>query len=495
MKRILSIIVALMIVILTFSGCVTKDAGKAEQKTGNTEATQKTEERPKIKMLVDYNIGVANFKADENENKNIIYDWIIENSGFDITFEVKPKDNPDQKVSIIMASGNVPDILEISNKTMYSNFASQGALTDVTELVKTAPNIQSLIPKDSFKAIEIASKIYAVPRPPENEGYGQGIYARLDILKNNGLQNPKTTDEYYNVLKSVTDNEKGVWGITSDGPFIGGFMGAFGIAAKMKEKDGKVVYTYTQPEFKNYLTYIKRLYDEKLLDREFSVNKGSAKEKLISEEAVMAFSDFSVSKLVFENLKSKNSSVELGYLDLPIGPDGSQGVPKSRPVIRWFAIPIQSKNAEAAMKYMDWVCREDVQKVLALGFEGVHYNMVNDIPVPTEKMPDIVWRVIYQRLENGTFPMRIQTKGFWPFYEPTLKNPLVENIAEFVPAIEAVDKKSNELQDYVVENSIKFITGERPLSEFDAFVQEYNKLGAEESMKLINEWYAEFSKK
>ena len=506
MKKTISIIVSLMIVILAFSGCSTKDAtngvkdgkkdvGQTEQKKDTAESTKKTGDKPKIKMLVDYNPNVVNFKTDESENKNVIYDWIIEKSGFDITFEVKPKDNPDQKVSIIMASGNVPDILEISNKTMYSNFANQGALTDVTELVKTAPNIQSLIPQDSFKAIDIKGNIYAVPRPPEDDGYGAGIYARLDILKNKGLKNPITTDDYYNVLKAVSDSNKGVWAITNNGPFLGGFMGAFGVATSMKVKAGKVVYSYTQPEFNDYLAYVKKLYDEKLLDREFSVNKGAGKEKLISGEAVMAFLGFPDTKLVYENLKTKNSSAEVGYLDLPKGPDGSQGVSRSAPVIRWFAIPIQSKNAEAAMRYMDWVCQKDVQQVLALGFEGVHYNMVNSMPVQTEKMKDITWRVIYQRLENGTFDVRLKIKDYWPFYEPTMKSPLVENIAGFVPAIETVDKKANELNDYVLEQSIKFITGERALSEFDAFVKEYNVLGAEESMKLINEWYVEFNKK
>ena len=51
-----------------------------------------------------------------------------------------------------------------------------------------------------------------------------------------------------------------------------------------------------------------------------------------------------------------------------------------------------------------------------------------------------------------------------------------------------------ELNKKAREEYMKFITGRRPLSEWDKYVEEMNKAGLEQLNKEANDWYASVKK-
>ena len=48
------------------------------------------------------------------------------------------------------------------------------------------------------------------------------------------------------------------------------------------------------------------------------------------------------------------------------------------------------------------------------------------------------------------------------------------------------------IDTYVQEQSIKFITGDRSLDEWDAYVKEIESMGVQDALKIYNDAYARF---
>jgi len=51
------------------------------------------------------------------------------------------------------------------------------------------------------------------------------------------------------------------------------------------------------------------------------------------------------------------------------------------------------------------------------------------------------------------------------------------------------------LKDHVKQNTLKFITGQRPLSEFDAYVKELDSKGMGKYVELANKAYKAYADK
>ncbi len=99
---------------------------------------------------------------------------------------------------------------------------------------------------------------------------------RTDILDEHGLEIPKTTEDFYNVLKTLkekTGNAHFVPNLSSDEEFFAPMIyAAFGTETNMNFDDdgtGKVIFNRTSEQMKLYLTFMNRLYEEGLIHQEF----------------------------------------------------------------------------------------------------------------------------------------------------------------------------------------------------------------------------------
>src|SRR5690606_3699865 len=108
--------------------------------------------------------------------------------------------------------------------------------------------------------------------------------------------------------------------------YIESFSGAYGLGAKYVVKGDKVVHTYTQAAVKEYLSYMRNLYSEGILDREFPVNKNpNIQEKMVSGQAVMTTIGWADAKGITEAFLEKNPNAKLELIHPPVGVDGQFG--------------------------------------------------------------------------------------------------------------------------------------------------------------------------
>jgi putative aldouronate transport system substrate-binding protein len=116
-----------------------------------------------------------------------------------------------------------------------------------------------------------------------------GPVVRKDWLAECGLEVPKTISEYENVIR--TFNEKYgakfscAWGRMATG-FVEGAFGAYGCNNTMYYvKDGKVGLAQAQPEWREFVSWLNKMYEEGLFDQDnFSLDDTSIKAKVHDDQ-------------------------------------------------------------------------------------------------------------------------------------------------------------------------------------------------------------------
>ena len=121
------------------------------------------------------------------------------------------------------------------------------------------------------------------------------LVVRTDLLEKIGIsKTPETLDEFADMLREIKNADvdgNGMQNVpltltaTAEIP---GLYGAFGITHTWNEVNGKLVNRFVDPRYKDYLLYVKSLYDEGLLDKEFPTNKNNTvQEKFTSGRAAV----------------------------------------------------------------------------------------------------------------------------------------------------------------------------------------------------------------
>lgn len=339
------------------------------------------------------------------DNTNIIWKEMEKrtNTKLDITFV--PASNYGDKLSVTLASGNLPDVTYIDNpgSAIAQKSMLQGAFWDLTNLYKGYPELAKYPEVSWLNTKGSDGKNYCVPRPRAIYGQaGMGALRQdwLDALK---LKMPETADELTAVLKSFVEKDPdgngqkdttGLVGfIASDGTNLGNFgnlitmfTGAPPTAGYLMLKDGKLVSILPEPRFKEGLAWLTKLYADGLLHKDFAIMKQqqvrdtgmSGKAGAILENPPGA----SVVTLGLQKVIPTASFTPFTYLKTK---DGKKFSFAGAGYLGAYAIA--KKVPEAKMKailgFLDATSREDLWEYANYGVEGVHFVRKGVFRAPT----------------------------------------------------------------------------------------------------------------
>lgn len=142
-----------------------------------------------------------------------VYKELSKRTNINFKIEELPLVKPAQKLNLIMASKDLPDLFANpgAGKDFYDKYGTEGALIDIKDLVKEhAPNIQASFDNPPFGDTPVADlysadgklyiiPVYSHPRP------GAVWCIRQDWLDKLNLKEPTTVDEFTAVLKAFQD--------------------------------------------------------------------------------------------------------------------------------------------------------------------------------------------------------------------------------------------------------------------------------------------------
>lgn len=455
---------------------------------------------------------------------------------------VKPVDVPlsdyEKKRSLLIGAGDAPFLIPKTYHPSEAAFVSSGAILPVSEYVHLMPNFRAKVKNwhlepelDSIRQAD--GKYYLLPGLHEKAKSGYSLSLRTDVLDKHGLTLPTTWDEVYDVFKALKEAYpdryplSDRWSTNTQFP-VGALMGylgqAYGVRAgwsydNISWDDGRreFVFTGATDAYREILGYLRKLVAEKLMDPEsFTQTDDDAVKKLLSEKsfAISANPQELVQKYRYTlSQQVKGATIEM--IPVPLGPAGPVvlGGLRLENGVMIASKALGSEDFVAMTQFVDWLWYSDEgQRFSKWGVEGVTYThrageyrlkdgislMGSDPSAPKDLQKDYGFF-------NGVFTYggswELVSSSFSPDerkFQDVMSRRTELPLGPAHPLDSAEQEQASlwdtPLRDHVVQNSLQFILGKRPLAAWDTYLAELKAKNMGRLVDLHNKAYERFKK-
>lgn len=459
-------------------------------------------------------------------NEHEIYKLISEQTGIAVEFQNTSPTDAATQLGLLVAGGELPDILQI--RSFYPGGAdagvSEGIFADLT------PYIEEYAP-DYWNAIRSNDLCYRLAT--DSNGHINCFYTikvtappywRMNVLQEvmdaYQLETPCTLDDYAAIFETLAQD--GIAGIclSSNGRETI-LMWPFGITdGWMLDENGAVAYGMYTQAYKDYLTLMHDWYTEGYIYKDFMTSRTMSEAfALLTNKEVFIVSD-PVDLANSACIAAGLTCVPLPYARMEAGQSlhfettSNQLMPEAG-----FAntvISADSKHIKEAVMYLNYCYTQAGADLCNYGVENVHYTVnENGEKVFTDYMLNNP--VVARGETQMVFKLHTQPKLADPDVlcnpnvvadeyaleirkrygdDPTIDSAQV--LPAFTMAAEASEERSNIMNDintYVDEMTLKFITGVTSLDEFDAYLAQLQKMGIEDAIAITQSEYDAFMSK
>ncbi len=299
-----------------------------------------------------------------------------------------------QAFATMMASGNVDDIVTTS-KSSFDKYATSGAFVALDPLIdEYAPDIKKFLddnPNLRKMITEGDGHIYFLPRFEQGDA-AQGWYIRQDWLDKLGLEQPKTVDEFYEVLKAFRDRDPNGNGEQDEIPYfhrqknLNALYNLMGICTgfSYNEKTGHVEHGSYTEAYKNAVKTVAQWYKEGLIDREIFTRGNNAREELLGNNTGGITHDWFTSTDGYnQKLEGSVPGINFAAFPPPADVNGVQWEETSRAqsTLKGWGIASSNEHPIETIKYFNFWYTDAGYRLANYGVEGTHYDLVDGKPV------------------------------------------------------------------------------------------------------------------
>lgn len=459
-------------------------------------------------------------------------------------FEANDGDDYEQKVSMAIVSGEIPDIMGVGDYDTLKQLYENDLIADLTEVYENCASDKIKEIYDSYDGVclETATfdgKLMGLPTTEISPGPGI-LWLRKDWMDKCNLEEPKTMEDIYNILKQFLVQDPGgngegqTTGLVID-PIIAGNPGGsympnsiftlYGAYPKqwVDGGSGNAVYGSVQPEMKDALEQLSKMYSEGLIDKQFVTRTGDDRKGLLNSGKSGAFFGNWWGAWEVADSMSLNKEAEWVPYICPVGSDGKvtmfSGNPNSSYVVvrKEFEHPelvmkiasmqfdysrYQEKDEEAYKELTDYGELNAGGSILATNIDYYDgFSRSSKLVVDALESGDISQlnrndlttylnsKKYLESLENG----EESTSSGWASYNSMLCASLVAEtevnrvMPVFFGSTQSMALKWPTLEKMEQEMLLKIITGEKPVDYFDEFVETWNKTGGEQITEEVNQ--------
>ena len=436
-----------------------------------------------------------------------------------------------ENLNVRFAGGEMPDVLVVDNTTILAQLVDGGIVAElpVETIREKAPHYAAVAdandPGDLWSTMVYKGKNYGVANPMQQ--VPMALIWRKDWLDNLGLEVPTTLEEFEKVLTAFTyddpdgDGKNDTAGMAER--TFNAVFGAYGLRCvtgaatgfKVEEvqlgDDNVPFFPWTTAEAKEVLTLLNDWYKKGLIDKEFITGENHGGYQWLSHafmngqigvtcaqpyHYLNASTDTQDPKnwgVCMREFKALNPDGDIVFGPAPVGPDGKSGTEGWNKVGRLTVITTKCaedpRKVDAFLKMLDaYYSDPEYAKLANYGIEGVHfektpYGTYSRIMEGTELRKQGVLQVDFgstvyfaEHVDSTktAFGKSVTGNGYWRFNAPPTE--------EFSSCVATLDTLTE--QAYY-----DMITGTKPISYFETFVQQFNAAGGAKAEKAIQEAY------
>ena len=372
-------------------------------------------------------IGMTAFAAGKQEVKKIAIRWTdipealedVENGDFmkalyakfpEVTFKLEPMmySAMPEKMPVLMASGDMPDILSTSTSTYLPQLVEGKLIAPLDDALKAVGKDLLGNARDGQLALGVfMGKQYAVPNSYSLKWFTQMI--RMDWLDKLGLKVPVTMDEFREVARAFTlkdpdgNGKQDTYGTAfrANVNFIDSFFLAYGVASSHHQigmwriRGGKQTFDWVQPQMKEALMNLASWYKEGLIDPEsltYDWNNWYAK-LLQSKFGMWYHQQGRLNEVNSSLVKAGFPNAKMWPIDPPKGPYGQGTFNEGQPWGKVFA----ARNLNKAIEVYNYTATQEFY-LASKGEAIAAYPTKPDVTGPNG------WPVYYTANEAATDP-------------------------------------------------------------------------------------------
>ena len=426
-------------------------------------------------------------------------------------------------MSLLYAGGDLPDIIW----TSFSSYTGgvdkaikDGIIQPLNDYMEYAPDLQAVMDSNDMYKKSNTTDGYIVSFPfIRGDDYlltSNGLMIRQDWLDELGLDVPQTADDLYEVLKAFKE-EKGAevpfsptdYGLKSMCIDQGIITSAFGLVkGGWYQVDGTVHYGVTEPEYKDVLTYLHKLYEEGLLDPNFqTLDNATRNANIMNGASGVTVSAVGGGMGSYLTTMADDPTYDLTGFGPLVANAGD--TPMSTQYTAAFngnccVITPNCENIEAAVQFLNYGYTEEGSMLFNYGIEGESYTIENGVATYTDLImnnPEGLTKqqAMAQYLRAWNHGPFVQEKGYMEQYAnmPQQVDALNQwtnsdaskyqmppvSIAEADTA--EYSKLMGDIDTYISEMYIKYITGIKSLDTFESeYLATLETLGIDRAIEI-----------
>lgn len=519
-------LVTIGVTLASFTGCGEKeettpsgsDTVSSEAKLGNPTLPLVTKPTT-FKLWIQTTNDITNtIKTLDNSE---FYKELEKRTGVHIEFIHPTMGQEQQSLNLLIASGDLPDIVQMTKGTVDYPGGMDKAIADGTFLKlndlakKNAPNYLKLINSaDDIKksAMTDSGNIAGFFNAGvETQPAWFGNVVRQDWLDELGLKTPVTYDDWYTMLKAFKEKKGAVapmmlnyTGFSN----IDVFNAGYGVGYKFYQVDGKVKFGPLETGYKEYLTMMNKWYKEGLIDKDFTTKKDFIPSASFTTTGKTgAWTDIYV---LLSADKAKAAATDPKYravgVPAPVLKEGDKlhlRQINDKVGTSFWAVSKSCKDPDTAVKWMDYNFSPDGVALSNFGIKDKTYTVGSDgKPVYTEfiyknpdglsfggamakyvKHPSGSMEYHWERELAGQPKDNLEAQTQWgkdndgSYVIPAAVTLTSDEGTEFAQIMGDIDT-------YMSEMNIKFILGQEPLTKYDDYVKKIKSMNIDKAIKL-----------
>lgn len=426
-------------------------------------------------------------------------------------------DDGDTKMNAAAAANDLPDLFQITNNDTFLKWIDLGLVSPVDSLLSMMPErTKARYSNDTLnKLVTVNGSRYVLQEAtPLNKR--TGIFIRKDWLDKLGLQSPKTLDDLLNVAKAFTtrdpdgDGKNDTYGFgaytTNAAPTLGTqfdfIYGAYGVPGVWNmSTPGKISLNLRDPGYLQATEFIKKMADAKVIDPDWTTLKlDDYRARWKQGKYGIFVEDFcaAICQANYQPFDTSNPNGQLVPLDPPKGPGGKAYVATYSNV--GFRMGVSKKAMDAGKgpaiaKLLEWLNSGEGYYLAGFGKKDVNYKLDAQGNITTQGVADPFTAhdvgpsiQIRNMVLNGS-PSELKAR--YPSFKTkngrTIDPMQVYQTLAAMPSVDVTATyaikpaaSQGDLNRYVNEGLVQFITGQKPLNEstWNAFIKGLDGVGA-----------------
>lgn len=188
-------------------------------------------------------------------------------------------------VNILVKDQNLPDIMVVTDREILKELVENDLVEDLTEVFEkcTSPRIKEMYESYGDALLnsgKFNGRLMAVPETVIDHGPNL-LWLRKDWMEELGLEEPETLEDAFVQNRMGTEDGETPVGLACDTNLVGTTSSSYSVdpvfdsfganPQRWISQDGEIVYGSLTEETKEALDYLHKLYDRRILDRNFAL--------------------------------------------------------------------------------------------------------------------------------------------------------------------------------------------------------------------------------